>query len=214
MKLLFIGNSHSYYNSLPETVFRLLEATGVKPHVTALAEGGKGLAFHAGSPNTLFNIRCGRYDAVICQDRGSSFDAVSFRESAKALKELTERAGARFFLFMPSAGKGNREAQRAMTESYLSFCHAYGCAFAPVGEVFSRFAGTDAADQLYREDGKHAATLGGYLSAVTIFYTITGRKRVINVATIKDPGVAAGLPVELCQRVHTEACHMARLYNG
>ena len=56
MKLLFIGNSHSYYNSLPETVYRLLEATGMKPHVTALAEGGKGRAveffglFHAVSP--------------------------------------------------------------------------------------------------------------------------------------------------------------------
>lgn len=214
MKLLFIGNSHTYYNSLPETVYRLLEATGLKPHVTALAEGGKGLSYHASSPNTALNIRCGRYDAVIAQDRASTFDPVSFREHARALKELTERTEARFFLYMPSAGKENRELQRTMTEAYLSFCHAHGCCFAPVGEVFCRLLQTEAPELLYREDGKHATPVGGYAAAVTIFYTITGRKRVINVSTINDPGIAAGIPEELCQRIHTEACRMTRLYNG
>ncbi|MBQ9778030.1 MAG: hypothetical protein IJW22_03800 [Clostridia bacterium] len=214
MKLLFIGNSHSYYNALPETVFRLLEATGAKPHVTALAEGGKGLSYHASSPNTTLNIRCGRYDAVIAQDRASTFDAITFRESAKALRELTERADTRFFLYMPSAGKDNREAQRIMTEAYLSFCHTYGCSFAPVGEVFYRLMQTEDPELLDREDGKHATPIGGYVAAVTIFYTITGRKRVINVTTIDDPGVAGGFPVELCQRIHTEACRTTRLYHG
>ena len=214
MKLLFIGNSHTYYNSLPDTVYRLLEATGLKPHVTALAEGGKGLAQHVASPSVALNIRCGRYDAVIAQDRASMFDPVSFRESAKNLKEMATRAGSRFYLYMPWAGKNNRDAQHAMTEAHLAFCHANGCFFAPVGEVFGRILQNEEPDLLYREDGKHATPVGSYLAAVTIFYTITGRKRVINVETIKDPGVAAGIPTELCQRVHTEACRMSRLYNG
>ena len=214
MKLLFIGNSHTYYNSLPDTVYRLLAATGQKPHVTMLAEGGKGLAYHATSPNTTVNIRCGRYDAVIAQDRASSFDPVAFRANAKAIKEKAERAGARFYLYMPQAGKSNRDAQHDMTEAYLAFCHANGCSFAPVGEVYSRLLQTEDASLLYNEDGKHASPLGTYLSAVTIFYTVTGRKRVINIETIDDPGVAAGFPAELCQRIHTEACRMSRLYNG
>lgn len=214
MKLLFIGNSHTYYNSMPETVFRLLEATGDKPHVTMLSEGGKGLAYHVSTPATNINIRCGRYDAVIAQDRASMFDAAAFRDAAKALKDMTERVHTKFFLFMPWTGRDHRAAQRDMTEIYHDFCRSNNCFFAPVGEVFGRILQHEPPELLYREDGKHATPVGSYLAAVTIFYTVTGRKRVINVDTINDPGVALGFPPELCQRIHTEACRMTRLYNG
>ena len=214
MKLLFIGNSHTYYNSLPETVARLLDTTGYKPHVTMLAEGGKGLTYHLSSTNVAFNVRCGKYDVVVAQDRASSFEPIAFREAAKALKEMVERQGSQFLLYMPWAGRNNRAAQRAMTEVYHSFCRANGCQMAPVGEVFTRILQTESPDAIFREDGNHATPFGSYIAAVTIFYTVTGRKRVINVGTINDPGVAAGFPTELCQRVHTEACRMSRLYNG
>ena len=214
MKLLFIGNSHTYYNSLPESVYALLETTGYKPHVTMLAEGGRGLAYHITSPNVTFNIRCGHYDAVIVQDRASSFEPGSFREHAKTLKKAVENAGAQFFLYMPWTGRDNRAAQRDMTEVYLNFCRTNDCHFAPVGEVFTRILATQPPESIYREDGNHATPLGTYIAAVTIFYTVTGRKRVINIETINDPGVAAGFPAELCQLIHTEACRMTRLYNG
>ena len=214
MKLLFIGNSHTYYNSMPETVMRLLEATGQKVHVTMLTEGGKDLRQLLNTPHTVFNIRCGRYDAIIAQDRATGFDPVSFRESARALKDLADKAGSQFFLYMPWAGRKHREAQRPMTEAYHSFCRSAGCHFAPAGEVFSRILQTEAPDVLYREDGSHATPIGSYLAAATVFYTITGRKRIINVGDLCDPGVAAGFPPELCQKIHTEACHMTRLYNG
>ena len=214
MKLLFIGNSHTYYNSLPETVMRLLEATGQKAHVTMLAEGGKDLRHLLNTPHTVFNIRCGKYDAIIAQDRATGFDPVSFRESAKALKELADKAGSQFYLYMPWAGRDRRETQPPMTEAYHSFCRAAGCQFAPTGEVFSRILSTEAPETLYRDDGNHATPIGSYLAAATIFYTLTGRKRIINVGELCDPGIEAGFPPELCQRIHTEACHMTRLYNG
>ena len=43
MKILFIGNSHTYYNEMPQMVKELFEYTGVKTHVTMSTEGGKGL---------------------------------------------------------------------------------------------------------------------------------------------------------------------------
>ncbi|MBQ3483205.1 MAG: hypothetical protein IJA78_03420 [Clostridia bacterium] len=214
MKLLFIGNSHTYYNAMPDTVHRLLEATGQKSHVTMLSAGGKSLTYHASDPAALFNIRCGKYDAVIAQDRASGFDAASFRDGAKALKELADKALSRFFLYMPWAARDNRAAQAPMTEAYHGFCRANGCSFAPAGEVFSRLLLTQSPDLLYREDGNHATPVGSYAAAVSIFYVITGRKRILRVEEIEDPGVRQGIPAELCQRIHTEACHMARLYNG
>ena len=138
MKLLFIGNSHTYYNSMPDTVLRLLEATGQKSHITVLAEGGKGLSYHASTPNAALNLRCGKYDAVIAQDRATGFDPLTFREGAGMLKEMADRAGSAFYLYMPWAGRDKRAAQAPMTDAYHEFCRANHCFFAPAGEVFSR----------------------------------------------------------------------------
>jgi len=214
MKILFIGNSHTYYNDMVHTVQRLLEATGEKTHVTMLTRGGKPLPFHVQDPAVPFNIRYGGYDVVVAQDRASSFDPIGFEEGATALKALTSEQGARFVLYMPWTPRDNREAQRDMTEAYLSFCRRENCRFAPAGEVFGKLLTTDPTHTLYREDGNHATPLGSYAAAVTIFYTLTGRKRTVNPTKINDPGIADGFDAALCARIHTVACHMARLYNG
>ena len=214
MKLLFIGNSHTYYNSMPDLVRRLLEGTGQKTHVTMLASGGKNLVYHVGAYNAAFNIRCGGYDAVIAQDSASKFEAVAFAEGAKALFEMTEKAGSAFYLYMPWAARDNRQAQREMTDAYQEFCRAHKCFFAPVGEVFGKLLLTEPAESLYREDGCHATLLGSYVAAVTIFYTVTGRKRILQLDKENSLAAELGLPLDLCQRVHTEACRVVRLFNG
>ncbi len=214
MKILFIGNSHTYYNDLAATVKQLLEATGERVHVTMITRGGKTLAYHATDPAVLFNIRYGGYDLVIAQDRASAFEAATFEEGALALKKMAQEAGARFMLYMPWALRDNRAAQHDMTEGYLSFARREHCRFAPAGEVFTRLLTTEAPASLYRGDGNHATPLGSYAAAVTIFYTVTGRKRTIDPTAIADPGIAAGIKAELCQRIHKEACYTCRLYNG
>ena len=214
MKILFIGNSHTYYNAMPQLVQELFLATGQKVHVTMLAVGGKNLSYHATSVSAPFNIRYGEYDMVIAQEKAGSFDESAFMDGAKALKELTDAVGSAFYLYMPWVARNNRAAQKDMTDVYQRFCRANGCFFAPAGEVFGRMLLTEPADALYREDGAHATLFGSYVAALTIFYTITGRKRIMKVEGIEDPGVKLGFPVELCQRVHTEACRTMRLFNG
>ncbi|MBE6604060.1 MAG: hypothetical protein E7636_07075 [Ruminococcaceae bacterium] len=214
MKLLFIGNSHTYYNDVAGTVLSLLEATGEKSHVTMLTRAGKSLGHHVTDPAVSFNIRYGRYDFIIAQDRGSVFEAEAFEQGAVAIKQMADAVGARFMLFMPWSPRDNRAAQRDMTEGYLSFCRRTDCRFAPVGEAFTRLLATEQPEALYREDGNHATALGGYAAAVTIFYTVTGRKRTLDPTKIDDPGIAAGFSPELCRKVHTEACYTTRLFNG
>ena len=214
MKLLFIGNSHTYYNDLPAIVMALLEQTDVKAHVTMLTKGGKGLIYHAPTHAAAFNIRYGGYDVIIAQDRAKGFDPVAFREGATALKSMADAANTPLCFYMPWAGRDDRAAQRPMTEAYLAFCKEQGCALAPAGEVFGRLLATEPPSALYREDGNHATPLGSYAAALTVFYTVTGRKRVIRFDEERDPGIGLGLSPELCRRVHADACHTARLYNG
>lgn len=214
MKLLFIGNSHSLYNSMPEMVQGLFAALGQKSHVTLLAGSGLSLAAHATSSVTSFNIRLGAYDAVIAQDKAAGFDVQGFRQGASSLKALADKAGTAFYLFMPWVARDARATQAAMTDVYQDFCRSQHCFFAPTGETFGRMLLTESPDALYREDGKYPTPFGSYVAAVTIFYTVTGRKRILRVSDIDDPGVKLGFPPELCQKVHTEACRTVRLYNG
>lgn len=214
MKLLFIGNSHTYCNDMPALVSALLEATGERAHITVLARAGKGLNYHMAEPSALFNIRYGNYDTVVVQDRGATFDSTAFHEGAEALLNLSTQANARFVLLMPWVRRDARDTQRDMTEAYLSFARKHGCRFAPCGEAFTRLLSTLAADELYREDGNHATLLGSYAAAVTVFYTVTGRKRAIDPSKIQDPGILKGLDPALCARIHTEACFVTRLFNG
>ena len=214
MNLLFVGNSHTYFNAMPETVLKLFEATGQKATATMLVEGGKGLTYHVTSRLVPFAIRNGGYDAVIIQDRATGFDPTAFEEGAKALKEMADNANIPLYLYMPWAGRDNRAAQRTMTDAYDRFARANGCAVAPAGEVFTRILTREKPGLLYREDGNHATPFGSYLAALAIFYTLTERKRVMNVSRLNDPGIAAGFDPELCQRGHTEACHVSRIFNG
>ena len=94
MHVLFIGNSHTYYNSMPAIFADLYEATGEKMRVTMLAEGGKTLAYHAKTPNAAFNIRYGKYDIVILQDLVTGFDEALTNEYKTQL--VRERKDAMF----------------------------------------------------------------------------------------------------------------------
>ena len=62
--------------------------------------------------------------------------------------------------------------------------------------------------------GHNLLGAGSYAAAVTLFYALTGRRRIVPVKPESDPGIAAGLAPELCRRIHTEACRVVRLYNG
>ena len=71
MRVLFIGNSHTYYNDLPERFRQICVSEGVPVEVTMLAHGGKGLDFHRNEPEVRFNILYGNYDWVVLQHLAS-----------------------------------------------------------------------------------------------------------------------------------------------
>ena len=214
MKLLFIGNSHTYVNSVPAIVRQLLEQTGTHTHTTMIALGGKTLDFYTERSMTHFNIRHGEYDVMIAQDRASVFDPKLFLEGAEKLRREAAQVGTKMLLYMPWALRDNRAAQAEMTETYLAFARQNDIPLAAAGEVFGRLLQHYPADLLYHPDGNHATFVGSYAAALTIFYTLTGRKRTLLLDKINDPGIAEGLDEALCRQCHTEACYIARLYNA
>ena len=56
LKILFIGNSHTYFNDMPIRVKRRFDEEGYNCSVTMLAHPGWFLAQHVEDPEAKFNI--------------------------------------------------------------------------------------------------------------------------------------------------------------
>ena len=94
MKVLFIGNSHTYFNDMPALFQSLCAEKGFSVHVTMLTKGGMGLDYHLKQEQTLFNIRYGGYDYVVLQHNAHPMgDLDAMHEAACALVKLIREAG-------------------------------------------------------------------------------------------------------------------------
>lgn len=176
MRVLFIGNSHTYFNDMPHIFKQICEENGIEMEVTMLARGYKGLDYHCKEPQTRFNILYGNYDYIVLQHLQSGFDKEVLYNSTKELKEWIDIAGAKPLLYMTWTLKTEREKQEEMTNGYIEVGKKLGIDVAPVGIVWWKFFDRYPEEILYFKDDKHASPLGSTLAAYTIFNTMFERK--------------------------------------
>lgn len=214
LKLLFIGNSHTYKNYVPGIVCDLFAQIGVSVHATALVEGGKCLVYHADRRETELNILHGGYDYVILQGRGDNFDGASFIENGKKIYEkYISKTSAKPVLYLVWSDKGKWECQPPRVDAYRTLAREIGAAVAPAGEVFKPLLRRRPAPELYREDGNHASAIGGYAAACSIFYTISGKTRALSVADGDEPHTRLGIDTSLAAAIQSIACRVTREFN-
>ena len=87
MRILFIGNSHTYYNDMPYLFAELARAAGQDVDVTMLTRGGESLAGHIKNEQTRFNLLYGRYDLAVLQEVTSEFPEI--KEYFDGVRTLT-----------------------------------------------------------------------------------------------------------------------------
>ncbi len=71
IRILFIGNSYTYYNSTPEVLKELIHEKFPKKAVTTqlISGGGMTLADHWRNEGTVETIRTGNWDYVVLQEQ-------------------------------------------------------------------------------------------------------------------------------------------------
>lgn len=169
MRVLFVGNSHTYFNDMPALFARMCgELTGQEPETTMLAYSGRSLAWHREEYFTLrFALLCGRYDYCVIQQQAHPFPGEAVTEAGlRPILDLCEKAGTRPTLFMTWAERANPENAAAMSRCYRRLAAEYGTLLAPVGELFETLR--DSGVELYWRDGEHASPYGSYLTAATL----------------------------------------------
>lgn len=178
MKILFIGNSHTYFNDMPQLMADMYqETTGITPEITMLAYSGRGLDWHNREYfSARFNLLYGHYDYCIIQQKAHPFPEKEITmEQGERLIRLCQSVGTTPVLYMTWAEKVKPENQQAMIDVYTELAEKTGAKLAPVGLVWRHIQQEHPDIELYWEDGEHASPYGDYLAAATICSTLTGK---------------------------------------
>jgi hypothetical protein len=179
--VLFVGNSYTYYNSLPQLVKAVAEAQrpGLAVEVKFIGGGGAALETHWEVGEALEEIRSGKWDTVILQEQSmlgandpkDPYKPDLFWEYARKFDEEIRQAGADPVYYMTWSRRDKRPDQHFLTDAYLSIANELGSRVAPVGLAWD--AVRDSLEmELYVPDGSHPTVLGSYLAALTIARTI------------------------------------------
>lgn len=202
-KILFVGNSHTFKNNMPEMFRRLCSRQGIYPQITTVVKGGHSLYEYlnpdrADSRGVYLSselkrlLKTQKWDFVVLQDR--SYEAVAnpdkMKQAVKELSALVRQAGAKPVLYMtwaPEKGhysykkfagdkaKTPNEYLLKVKEMYYSLAESCHTALSPAGIAFRRGQKIFPDIELYSGDGLHASAAGSYLSACVMYATIFGK---------------------------------------
>ncbi len=186
-RVLFVGNSYTFYNDMPDMFEDLAEASGLDVEIGMEAPGGWWLRDHADSEQTLDNIGTGDWDFVVLQEQSQltavrDLANIETWPAAKTLANATWRAGGDVILFMTWAhelgsseiGHANYESmQTAVGGTYEALAESLDAAIAPVGAAWwlARESGQAV---LYQADGSHPTKEGSYLAAAVLASAVLG----------------------------------------
>lgn len=188
-RVLFIGNSYTFYHDMPTAIFGKLAASlGYRMEVDAITKGGYQLSRHADPAD-----ECGArveaaltgekpYDFVILQEqsvRPAGDSAPLFFEAVRDLAARIRQTGAMPILYatwgrktgsttLEQHGWTSEEMTRRLAAAYEAIGRELQIPVAHVGLAFRDVYGSGADIELYNPDLSHPSFAGSYLAAATL----------------------------------------------
>jgi hypothetical protein len=173
LRVLFIGNSHTYYQDLPAWVALMAKEEGYECDVTMLAHPGWYLHQHVKEPEVRFNIKYGHYDYVVLQEHSHPFDDIpGYIEAATKIAEWVRKAGSKPVIYGTWARKTEKSVQETMNSVNSRLAENLDALYAPVGESWWPYKESWPETEMYDEDGSHASERGIEFAAKIIWRTL------------------------------------------
>ena len=197
IKVLFVGNSHTYMNDMPQ-LFREVygQTTGCSAEVTMLAYSGRPLSWHLAEHFSLrFALLYGGYDYCVIQQAAHPFPPEEETlADGRELIDLCRQTGTTPVLYMTWAEARFPENQQKMIDTYTKLRDLTGARLAPVGIAWQWLRKAHPEVELFYKDGEHASPYGDLLIAAVLTATLAGTADVRLPAHVRDFQAAFGAP--------------------
>lgn len=178
-KILFVGNSYTYFWNLPQNVEAMALAKGKAFEVKQSTNGGVNLGQHWKGERDLSSrkiIQSNNFNSVILQDHSRrAIDAPDSLHmyASKLAKEIQGKDG-KVFLYMTWAREWDPYMQEEIAKQYAQLANKIGATLVPVGLAWQRARTLRPGFPLYDSDGSHPSPLGTYLTACMFYGALTG----------------------------------------
>lgn len=202
--ILFIGNSHTYYNQgLAKHVleFRKNDDPKIEPVIQEIARGGYTLQDHLNDPSSLSKLKERDWDYVIFQENTSvAAEALESTTNAMiALADMLTHNDTEILLFMTWPYKDRPEMLNGIKKTYEAGAKAINATIVPIGKDWITIANDIEMDlEFYATDGIHATLEGTFYTSAKFYYSIYGK------APSQNP-YTAGLPTSVANYLKSKA---------
>lgn len=193
MKVLFLGNSFTFANDLPETFRQLSVKAGKKVQVESNTPGGYTLSGHSQNQTSIQMIYSTNWDYVVLQEQSQIPSWIPERDSlmfpfAIILDSLIHdnHLCTKTLFFMTWAHKNGdlglpagldtyEGMQQRLRSGYMQIADSLDAEVAPCGWAWRHVRQNYPTVELYSSDNYHPANEGTYLAACTFFAMIYGQ---------------------------------------
>ena len=199
-EVLFIGNSYTYYNNLPDLVNEIALSFGDTLMHESSTPGGSNFNAHSTNAQTLNKINQKQWDYVVLQAQSQELSFSHFQvandsypyaeilvDSIFANSSCTEP-----LFFMTWGRKYGDQSncqfyppvctylgmQQRLRENYLDMSFLHNASCSPVGMAWKKFIEIDSTLNLYSSDNSHPSIYGSYLAACTFYASIFKKSAV------------------------------------
>lgn len=195
-RVLFVGNSYTEVNNLPQIVSRVAESMGDAIEYSSNTPGGCTFSGHC--TNQSMNLICqGGWDVVVLQEQ-SQYPSFPDGQVANEVFPYAERLVDSVYanspcgepMFYMTWGRKNGDERNAqyfpvlgtyegmdsmLYERYMYMGQTYDASVSPVGRVWRRLRENNPEIELYQADESHPSMAGSYAAGCTFYVMMFGK---------------------------------------
>ena len=199
-EVLFIGNSYTYVNDLPNLVKEIALSFGDTLVHESSTPGGSNFNAHSTNAQTLNKINQQQWDYVVLQAQSQELSFSPFQVASDSypyaeilVDSIFANSSCTEPLFFMTWGRkyGDQSncqfyppvctylgMQQRLRESYLDMTFTHNTSCSPVGMAWKKSIEIDSTLNLYSSDNSHPSIYGSYLAACTFYSSIFKKSAV------------------------------------
>ncbi len=221
LNVLFLGNSYTYVNNLPQLIKDIALANGDTLLFDSNCPGGQTFLGHSTDPTSVSKINAQAWDHVILQAQSqepsfppSQVNSQTLPYAIRLDSIIQTNNACSETVFYETWGRKNGDAsncgfypplctytgmQNRLKSSYKLFADTTHAMISPAGEAWRKSIGLNPALELYSSDQSHPSLEGSYLTAC-VFYEVLFHKSVLT--NTYTAGISTGTVSFLQQIAH------------